>query len=133
MDKYMDTVRKITNNIAIAGQLTLSELPDIVEDGYQTIVNLRSPDEPGFIPEEQQKLERLGLRYLNLPVQIKALNPTTILEIIHQLSGLPKPMLIHCDSGVRASIVVLMQIAIMQGIQADDAFQKVARLGLLNE
>ena len=129
----MDNVRKITNNIAIAGQLTLSELPDIAHAGYQTIVNLRSPDEPGFIPEEQHKLERLGLRYLNIPVQIKALNPTTILEIIHQLSSVPKPMLIHCDSGVRASIVVLMQIAIMQGIQVDDAFQKVTRLGLLNE
>ncbi len=127
----MDTVRQITNELAIAGQLTLDELQQLAEGGYRSVVNLRLPNEPGFVNDEQQKVECLGLGYVNIPVS-KNLNFDDMLLVIQQLNELPKPMLVHCDSGIRSSSIVLMQLAMSQGMGAEDAFQKVVKLGLLS-
>jgi uncharacterized protein (TIGR01244 family) len=129
----MDTVREITNELAIAGQLTLDELQQLAEQGYRSVVNLRSPNEIGFLEDEQQRTEYLGLCYANFPIQVKTLNLDDVLLLIQQLTGLPKPMLVHCDSGIRSSIVVLIQIATEQGMRAEDALQKAAKLGLLSD
>ncbi len=129
----MDTVRKITKELAIAGQLTLDELQQLAEEGYRSVVNLRSPNESGFLDSEQQKAEHLGLCYVNLPIQTQKMNLDDVLPIIQQLTGLAKPMLVHCDNGRRASIVVLLQIAIEQGMKAEDAFQRVENLDLLSD
>ncbi|HIK17598.1 MAG TPA: hypothetical protein IGS53_20215 [Leptolyngbyaceae cyanobacterium M33_DOE_097] len=129
----MSTVRQITNEVAIAGQVTLDDLQQLLEAGYRTIVNLRSPYEPGFLEDEQAKVERLSLTYISMPIQAANLSCDNILPVIQQLLALPKPMLIHCDNGIRASVIVLMQIAIEQGINAEAAFQKVKELGLLSD
>lgn len=129
----MSTVRKITSELAIAGQLTLEELQQLVGEGYRSVVNLRSPDETDCLDDEQQKIECLGLNYINIPMQLKKLNLDYVTQVIQQLMGLPKPMLVHCDNGIRSSIIVLMQIATEQGMKAEDAFQKVANLGLLSD
>lgn len=128
----MDTVRKINEELAISGQPTPDRLLQLVEEGYRSVVNLQSPNEVGFWNDEQQKIEQLGLRYANFPIQTDSLNPERILWLIQQISELPKPLLVHCDSGIRSSIIAVMQIAIKQGIKAEDAFQKVTNLGLLN-
>lgn len=128
----MDMVKKITDELSIAGQPTLDELQQLAEGGYRSLVNLRSPDEVGFLNNEQQQAEYLGLRYAHIPTQIKSLSVDDILLTIRQFSELPKPILIHCDSGIRSSIIVLMQVAVEQGIGAEDTFQKVIKLGLLN-
>lgn len=128
----MDTVRKINEELAISGQPTPDRLLQLVAEGYRSVVNLQAPNEVGFWNDEQQKIEQLGLRYANLPIQVDSLNPERILWLIQQISELPKPLLVHCDSGIRSSIIAVMQIAIKQGIKAEDAFQKVTQLGLLN-
>lgn len=129
----MDTVREITNELAIAGQPTFDELQQLAEDGYRSVVNLRSPDETGFLEEERQRIEYLGLRYVNLPIQIRNLNLDHLIPVIQTLVSVPKPTLVHCDNGIRSSIVVLVQIAIEQGIRAEDALQRVEKLGLLSD
>lgn len=127
----MDTVRQITNEMAIAGQPTFDELQQLAEAGYRSVVNLRSPNETGFLKDEQQKVESLGLCYINVSIS-KDLNLDNMLPAIQQLNHLPKPMLVHCDSGIRSSIIVLMQLSISQGMRAEDAFQKVIKIGLFS-
>lgn len=129
----MNTFREITDELAIAGQPTLDELQPLAEAGYRSVVNLRSPDETGFLDDEQQKTEFWGLCYVNIPIQIKTLKPDDVSQVIQQLMQLPKPILIHCDNGIRASTIVLVHLAIKQGMGAEDAFQKVTNLGLLSD
>jgi uncharacterized protein (TIGR01244 family) len=129
----MDTIRKITNELAIAGQPSLDELQQLAEVGYRSVVNLRSPHEIGFLDGEQEKAEYLGLSYANIPIHLTTLKLDDVISVIQQLIRLPTPMLVHCDNGIRSSIIVLMQIAIEQGIRAEDAFQNVAERGLLGD
>ncbi len=89
----MDMVRKITDELSIAGQLTLDQLQQLAEDGYGSVVNLRSPNKVGFLNDEQQQVEDLGLCYASISTPIKSLSLDDVLSAIQQLSGLPKPML----------------------------------------
>lgn len=129
----MDTVRKITSELSIAGQPAPGRLSQLLEEGYRSVVNLRSPDEIGFWNDEQLQVEQLGLCYVHYPIQVSHLTPELVLWLIQQISDLPKPMLVHCDNGIRSSVIAFMQIAIKQGMETEDAFQKITQLGLLND
>jgi uncharacterized protein (TIGR01244 family) len=127
----MARVRKITDNLAIAGQLTLEEFQQLVEESYRSVVNLRSPDETGFLRSEQQILEQDGICYLSYPTTLGDINPDFVRSLIQQITKLPQPILVHCDSGTRSAILALLYIAMKQGMKAEQAFQKVTELGLL--
>lgn len=127
----MARVRKITDDLAIAGQLTLEEFQQLAEEGYRSVVNLRSPDETGFLKGEQQILEQLSVFYLSYPTTLADIHPDFIRTLIQQIAKLPQPILLHCDSGTRSAILALLYIAMKQGMKAEQAFQKVTELGLL--
>ncbi len=127
----MNIVRKINDELAIAGQITLVQLKQIADDGYKSVLNLRLPDEIGLLVDEQEKTELLGLYYINLPFQAEDINDGATLEIFEKITKLPKPVLIHCDNSIRSATIVLLYIALKQGIGFEKALQKVINLGLI--
>jgi uncharacterized protein (TIGR01244 family) len=127
----METIRKINDDLAIAGQITLEQLKQIAEAGYKSVVNLRSPEEAGFQTSEQLNPHLLGLQYLHLPLKATEISPQIALQVFQKINELPKPTLVHCDSGMRSAIVIFMYIATKQGISLDIAFNKAVNLGLL--
>ncbi|MBD2252572.1 beta-lactamase hydrolase domain-containing protein [Nostoc parmelioides] len=127
----MNTVRKINNELAIAGQITLDQFHKITEDGYKSVLNLRSPDEKGLLDNEQDKLEFLGLRYINFPMKFEEINNRTTLQILQTINELPKPLLIHCDNSIRSSVIALLYVATKQGITFEKALELSSNLGLI--
>ncbi|BAY72082.1 beta-lactamase hydrolase domain-containing protein [Anabaena sp. FACHB-709] len=127
----MDTVRKINNELAIAGQITPIQFQKITEDGYKSVLNLRSPDEKGLLDNEQDKLEFLGLRYINFPMKFEEINNLTTLQILQTINELPKPLLIHCDNSIRSSVLALLYVATKQGITFEKALELSSNLGLI--
>jgi uncharacterized protein (TIGR01244 family) len=128
----MSTIRKINDELAVAGQITLDQVFHLVDEGYRTVLNLRSPREDGFIESEQQKVEWLGLHYLNTPMNLKEVNSGDIQIILQQISEIPKPLLLHCDDGVRAAAIALMHVATKQGTALEQALQRTIQLGLIH-
>lgn len=126
----MEIIRKINDELAIAGQVTLEQLPQVAQEGFKSVLNLRSPDEDGFLNSEQQQVEDLGLYYLNIPVKVEAINDEIADLVLTQTNKLPKPALVHCDSAMRAAAIVLMQIATRQGVTLKQAFKQAEKLGL---
>ncbi|MCC5647078.1 hypothetical protein LC607_30025 [Nostoc sp. CHAB 5824] len=127
----MNIVRKINDELAIAGQITLDQLQQIADEGYKSVLNLRLPDETGLLLNEQEKTELLGLYYVNLPTKPEDINHQGTLQIYQTITELPKPILIHCDNSIRSVTIVLLYIAIKQGITFEKAMQKVITLGLI--
>ncbi|MBC1299136.1 hypothetical protein GNF11_30380, partial [Nostoc sp. UCD122] len=125
----MNIVRKINDQLAIAGQITLDQLKQIADEGYKSVLNLRLPDEAGLLADEQQKTEFLGLYYVNFPTKNEDINHQSMLQIYQAIAELPKPTLIHCDNSIRSAAIVLLYIAIKQGITFEKALQKVITLG----
>ncbi|MDM9581640.1 MULTISPECIES: sulfur transferase domain-containing protein [unclassified Nostoc] len=127
----MNIVRKINDNLAIAGQITLDQLGQIADEGYKSVLNLRLPDEIDLLANEQEKTELLGLYYVNIPTKPEDINHQGMLQIYQIITELPKPILIHCDNSIRSAAIVLLYIALKQGIAFEKALQKVINLGLI--
>ncbi|MCF2150084.1 sulfur transferase domain-containing protein [Desmonostoc muscorum LEGE 12446] len=127
----MNIVRKINDELAIAGQITLDQLKQIADEGYKSVLNLRLPDETGFLVDEQEKTELLGLYYINLPFKTEDIKEQGTFQIFQKIAKLPKPTLIHCDNSIRSATIVLLYIALKQGIEFEKALQKVINLGLI--
>ena len=127
----METIRKINDELAIAGQITSEQLAQIAEAGYKSVLNLRSPDEAGFQNSEQLNPQLLGLQYVNLPIKIEQINSQVALQVFQEINELPKPTLVHCDSGMRSATIIFMYIATKQGISLDLVFEQAINLGLL--
>lgn len=126
----MQPIRKINNQLTIAPQLTLEQLKQIAQEDFKSVLNLRLPDETGFLSSEQQEAESLGLFYINIPVNLEAINNDVITEVLKQINQLPKPILVHCDSAIRAAALVLIYIDTQQGATLEQACNKAKQLGL---
>ncbi|MBD1911611.1 MULTISPECIES: sulfur transferase domain-containing protein [unclassified Leptolyngbya] len=127
----METIRKINDELAIAGQISSEQLPQLVGDGFRSILNLRSPGEYEFEPSEEVKAGLFGLNYLNFPLSFDNLHEETILQTFKLINELGKPLLVHCDTGIRAALLVLIYITMQQGATPKQAFRQAERLGLL--
>jgi uncharacterized protein (TIGR01244 family) len=127
----MNTIRKINDELTIAGQITQEQLHEIAHEGYKSVLNLCSPQENCSLDNEKEKIEFLGLCYINLPINAQEINHQATLQVFQTIAELPKPALIHCDNSLRSAIIVLLYICTKHGITFEQAFQQVKKLGLL--
>ena len=129
-DTAMNTIRKINDDLAIAGQITPEQLQQIAQEGFKSVLNLRSPDEKGFLSNEQQQVEGLGLYYINVPVKVEAINDEVAAQLLKTIDELSKPALVHCNNSMRSAALVLMHISTQQGVSLSQAFNQAEQLGL---
>ena len=126
----MNTIRKINDDLAIAEQITPDQLQQILQGGFKSVLNLRSPDEEGFLINEQQQAETLGLYYINIPIKVEAINDEVAAQVLKQIDEVPKPALVHCNNAMRSAAIALMHIATQQGVSLTQAFNQAEQLGL---
>lgn len=126
----MENIKKVSDELAVAmGQVTLEQMQQASQEGFKSILNLRSPQEEGFLSDEQQQAENAGLEYVNVPVKPDGMSDELADRVLQQIDQLPKPALIHCKSGMRSGAMTLMYVAIQQGMAADEAMQKGKQMG----
>jgi uncharacterized protein (TIGR01244 family) len=127
----MENIRKITHELAIAGQIGPEQLKQIAQEGFKSVLNLQTSDEKDFLSNEQQQVEDLGLQYVHMPIALNAINHDALtIQILQQMAELAKPVLVHCSSDVRAAAMVLIYIATRQGVPLEKALQQAEKLGL---
>ncbi|WP_026072862.1 beta-lactamase hydrolase domain-containing protein [Nodosilinea nodulosa] len=118
----MDFARTVNADVAVANcQLSPEQIQQVAEAGYKAVLNLRSPQEDGTLTDEQAQVEAAGLSYINIPVQPNNITPDLIDQVLQALDGLPKPVMTHCRTGLRAGSMVLMHQATRNGMDAETA------------
>jgi uncharacterized protein (TIGR01244 family) len=125
----MENVKKINDELTVAGQVTPEQLQQAASQGYKSVLNLRSPDEQGFMSDEQQQAQVLGLHYINIPVKPNEISDELTTEVLQQIDQLPKPALIHCGSAMRAGLMAFINVATRQGMTPEQVFEKAAAAG----
>jgi uncharacterized protein (TIGR01244 family) len=125
----MENVKKINEQLTVSGQVTPEQLQQAAQEGFSSILNLRSPDEKGYWHQEEEEAKALGLNYINIPVKVDNLTEEQATEILKQIDELPKPALIHCASAMRAGAMALMNVATRQGMTPEQAFGKAGEIG----
>lgn len=122
-------VKKINEQLTVAGQVTPEQLQQAAAEGYKSVLNLRSPDEQGFVQDEQQQVEAAGLQYVNIPVKPNEMTDELTTQVLEQIDNLLKPALIHCASSMRAGAMAFMNVATRQGMTPEEVFEKAGEVG----
>jgi uncharacterized protein (TIGR01244 family) len=118
----MENTKQIDDELSVAmGQPTVEQLQQAATEGFKSVLNLRSPQEEGFVSDEQQQAEAVGLKYVNLPVKPDGMNDELTNRVLQEIERLPKPALIHCKSGMRSGLMTLMSVATDRGMTASEA------------
>ena len=126
----MSNTKKVSDDLSVTGQVTPEQLQQAAQEGFKSVLNLRSPNEAGFLSDEQQQAEAVGLQYANVPLKASEPNQELTELAIQEIENLPKPVLIHCAAGARAGGIALITTAINEGLTYEQITQKATELGL---
>jgi uncharacterized protein (TIGR01244 family) len=100
--------KPINDKLAVSPQPTKAELQRFAELGYRTIINNRPEgEEPGQLSaaEAQAEAERLGMRYVHIPVKLATLSKADVEGFRQAVEEGPRPVLAHCKSGTRSYLL----------------------------
>ncbi len=122
---------KLNESLSIATtQLSPNQLKQAAQAGYQSVLNLRSPNEPGFLENEQQLVKRAGLQYAHIPVNPAQITDSLTDQVLATIDQLKEPILIHCQSGVRSGAMALIFMALHEGMTVDRVLSTGQQMGI---
>lgn len=105
----MQNIVFITPDVAVTGQLDAADIAEVARLGFRSIVNNRvENEEDDQLPSltEAALARRHAISYRHVPAGKLDLFTDPVIEGIEDaLANLPKPMLLHCKSGMRSAIV----------------------------
>lgn len=123
---------KINDQVTVGPQPSEEQLQQLGHDGFKTVVNFRTPgeeDQPLSPDDEGDQVKAAGMNYLHVPVSMKSMGEERVDEFREAFPQLPKPIFAHCKTGKRAGAMVMMQMAIEQGMTGDETLQKADEKG----
>lgn len=126
----MSDAKKISDEFSAGGQPTSEDLKQLADQGFKSVVNLRSLDETGALVDEQQQAEAAGLQYVNVPVKSTEANGELTAKVLAEVEQLPTPVYFHCGVGGRASAAALIAFATQQKLSREAVLAKAKELGV---
>jgi uncharacterized protein (TIGR01244 family) len=123
---------QINDQITVGAQPSEAELKAMADSGFESVINLRTSDEPmqRLSPEEEGQIaKRLGLDYGHIPVSMESADEELVDRFRQTLDRLPKPVYIHCRLGKRAGAFAMMDQAVEQDISGRQAIQTAEQMG----
>ncbi|MGD8316816.1 MAG: sulfur transferase domain-containing protein [Myxococcales bacterium] len=119
------------SGLLVGGQPSLTQLKEIQEAGYRTVVNLRTPDELGD-EGEPAAVERLGMKYVSIPVPgavgLTEQNARALGKALRGRDALPA--VVHCSIGQRAAALLGLKAFVVDRLSATASIDIAKGLGL---
>ena len=117
--------------VATAGQPEQEHLKRLAEEGYRTILDVRTQEEdPGF--DESETVRSLGMEYVNMPLEVKPEAFTDeVFERARELLADPgrRPILVHCASAVRVAPLLIPYLIVDEGRSPEEAVEIASEVG----
>ena len=99
-------LRRLTNELAVAGQVNPSDVPGLAAQGIRAIICNRpdgeAPDQPAYAEMEKAAAAN-GIKIVYQPVVMTAISDADAEAFGKLLDELPKPVLVYCRSGMRSA------------------------------
>lgn len=121
---------RINEQFCTGGQPRLEQLQDLKKSGVRVIINLRPPGEHRA-DEEKEAAEKLGLKYLNIPVVFgdpKEEQATEFLKLTDDPEN--RPAFIHCAAAVRVGAFWMIRRVLRDGWSLEKAEEEAVKVGL---
>jgi len=128
----MEKVMKISDQVTVGAQPSEDQLQQLGKQGFKSVVNFRTEgeeDQPLTPKAEGEAVTAAGMTYLHVPVSMKAMGPELVDQFREKYAALPKPVFAHCKSGKRAGAMVMMHMAVEQGITGEQTLRQAEKMG----
>lgn len=125
----MENAIKLDDKFVVGGQPAPDDLEKMSKQGVKSVLNLRTADEEGFLKDEAKQAEARGLKYSHIPVDAKSIDDNLTDRVLREIKELPKPLLVHCKSGMRAGAMTMMHLALEKGWDSQQALGKAQEQG----
>lgn len=104
----MNDITFITPQFAITGELGPSDYPELAARGFKTIINNRPDGESeGQLPASMHEeiARQSGLEYAHVPTTQREIFSEAVVGAMAGAMAKPGPVLAHCKSGMRSSVL----------------------------
>lgn len=127
----MVEIRKLDESVSVAGQPTEADFAEFARLGFRSVINNRPDGEDGApgTDEEAVWAARYGLEYRHLPMTAASLTAATVGDFGEALEEMPGPVLAHCRSGTRCSILWSIDAVGRRGEAVEDVLETTAAAG----
>ena len=123
MRRLLKNTTRVSTYLTVAGRLHEADLQQAAEDGFRSVLDLRSPEDNGYLLGEENWALAAKLNYIDTPTYATILTEDLIFDLFLQIGQLPKPLLIHCSSDptlnnswpANAYTITLMYLATQEG------------------
>ena len=123
----MDQFRQLENGMLIGPQPTEADLRQAKLQGIRTVIDFRMP---GETPRPNAELvARSGLEYVNIPINKASLSTDQVDELDCAMQDKDGPFLIHCATGARAAMLLVLSQARQNHWTAQRAFDEARAMG----
>lgn len=113
------------------GQPTPEQLAEAAARGYRSVISLRPEGEPGS-EGERAEVERLGMRFVSIPVagaaDLTEQNARALGQALSAEGAVPA--ILHCGTGNRAGALLALEAYYVEGKSAEEALDLGKRAGL---
>jgi protein tyrosine phosphatase (PTP) superfamily phosphohydrolase (DUF442 family) len=117
--------------LLVGGQPTPEHFRAIQQAGYRMVVSLRTANEKGD-EGEQAAVERLGLKFVSIPVQgpagLTEENARALSKVLDELDVLPA--VVHCSVGERSAALLGLEAFVVDRRSPAAAIDVAKRLGM---
>jgi uncharacterized protein (TIGR01244 family) len=123
-------VKRINDQVSVAGQIEVSDIPALKAAGFTTIVNNRpdaeSPEQPPSA-EIEAAARAEGLDYHHIPLGREGVTPDMVEKTKAVLEGSAGPVFCYCRSGTRST--TLWALSQAGELPADEIVSSAANAG----
>lgn len=119
----------LSENLYTGGMPKEGQLTDAAEQGVNVVINLALHDLPNVLPNEEELVESLGMKYINVPVLWN--NPTrenldAFMDAMDSHKG--KNILVHCEANYRATGFVTLYRILRLGWEQETALTDMHKI-----
>src|SRR6476469_4814170 len=121
---------RVNADFCTGGQPRLEHFAQLKAEGVRTVLNLRQPGEHRAA-EEQDAVQKAGLKYFNIPVEYQHPVPEQVDEFL-KITDDPanRPMFIHCTAAIRVGAFWMIRRVLRDGWKIEDAQAEAEKVGL---
>jgi uncharacterized protein (TIGR01244 family) len=131
-ETVMQERMKLNEQLTVGAQPSAEQLQELKQQGFKSVVNLRTAGEaeqPLSPQQEGEKVQQLGMQYLHIPVSPEQMRPELVNEFRRKLDDLPAPVYVHCQSGMRAGAFSMMHMAVENGMSGEQTIDQAMQMG----
>eukprot|EP00929_Paragymnodinium_shiwhaense_P073272 TRINITY_DN372_c0_g2_i1.p1 TRINITY_DN372_c0_g2~~TRINITY_DN372_c0_g2_i1.p1 ORF type:complete len:774 (-),score=142.30 TRINITY_DN372_c0_g2_i1:553-2559(-) len=111
----------LPGDVAACGSIAKEHISELARS-YRGWLYLNNEDDPNFFRKE---IEEAGCKCNILPFKAVPTNPGARSEIVATMAAMPRPLMVQCSTGTRASVLVLLGL-LPEGGRSKDASKQLA-------